>query len=341
MHSVTIIHNTFGERTDPLYPSRAGVMDQVEAVARSLERLRIDYQVEAVEDLRDLTAIVGSHRRPLIFNLVEEFLSSIEQACYVPAVCSAFDGCCTGSDTAALLLAQNKIHTKAVLRQAGLPCPDGIVVRPADKMQLNILAAGRYIIKPVFCDASEGISDDSIVMLPDESQRAAELVGSLHRRFSQPVIVEQFIPHRELNVSVIDDGSVIKVLALAEIDFGAFGESRNKIVDYDAKWRKDSFTYNNTPRKIPAELPVDVAEIVKAVSVGAFEAVGCSDYARVDFRLDEDLNPFILEVNPNPDISPDAGFAAALQASGIRYEEFVETALHNARRRSSEFADSQ
>lgn len=333
MENILILHNTFGSADDPLYESRAGVMDQVRAVEQALDVLGVGSEVLAVENLRHLTQLLSSRRESLIFNLIEEFLSSIEQACYVPAVCRAFAKRCTGNDTPALLLAQNKIHAKAVLRAAGLPCPEGIVVSPRQKPDWTALSLGRYIFKPAFCDASEGITAESVLSLPDESNRADALIKKLHQQFAQPVIVERFIPARELNVSVIQRGEKMKVLPLAEIDFSAFSQSQTRIVDYDAKWQKESFGYNNTPRKIPADLPEPVARKVETLTAAAFNALGCRDYARVDFRLDEDLRPYILEVNPNPDISPDAGFAAALQAAGIPYDRFVWTVVSNTQDR--------
>ena len=333
MQNVLILHNTFGNIDDPLYESRAGVMDQVSAVEQSLDTLGISSEILATKDLRHLTQVLGSRKETLIFNLAEEFLCSIEQACYVPAVCRAFGKRCTGNDTPGLLLGQNKILAKAVLRDAGLPCPEGIVVYPQQKADWNTLPADRYILKPAFCDASEGITDQSVLFLPHESDKADALIEKLHREFGQPVIAERFIPARELNVSVIERNGRVQVLPLAEIDFSAFSDSQTKIVDYDAKWKKESFGYNNTPRKIPADLSQEVARQVQSLAAAAFKAAGCRDYARVDFRLDNTLNPFILEVNPNPDISPDAGFAAALHAAGIPYERFVWTVLTNAQDR--------
>lgn len=333
MQNILILHNTFGSPDDELYESRAGVMDQVWAVSKSLDMLEVGYEVLAVENLRHLTAVLGERRENIIFNLVEEFLCSIEQACYVPAICRAFGKSCTGNDTAALLLSQNKIYAKAVLRDAGLPCPKGIAIYPQQKTDWSGLATGRYIFKPAFCDASEGITCESVLSLPKECEKADVLIKKLYEQFGQPIIVERFIPAKELNVSVVERNGKIRVLPLAEIDFSAFSDTQMKIVDYDAKWQKDSFGYNNTPRKIPADLPKDVALRVGKLALDAFKALGCRDYARVDFRLDEELNPFILEVNPNPDISPDAGFAAAIQAADIEYEQFVWTVINNAQDR--------
>jgi D-alanine-D-alanine ligase len=335
MDRVLIIHNTFGSPDDPLYRSRAGVMDQVNAVSGALDQLGVDYTVVPVKNLKHLMSVLTTRRERTIFNLAEEFLGSTDQACYVPAVCRAFDRCCTGNDTPALLLSLNKVHAKAILHQAGLPCPQGMVCLPGQTADLSGLPEGRYILKPACCDASEGIGADSVVELPLETVRAQTLVGRLHVQFAQPVVVEQYIPARELNVSVILQGGRPKVMPLAEIDFSAFDADVPKIVDYAAKWHPDSFGYNNTPRKIPADIPAIVAERVRSLAVAAWQTLGCWGYARVDFRLDDQLNPYVLEVNPNPDISPDAGFAAAIAAGGIPYERFAWSVISNAQSRLS------
>lgn len=332
MDRVLIIHNTFGSPDDPLYQSRAGVMDQVNAVEQSLIKLGVDYQIVPVEDLKHLTALLGSRCEKLLFNLAEEFTGSAD-ACYVPAVCNAFGKTCTGNDTPALLLSLNKTHAKSILSQAGLPCPQGTVCHPGQPVDLSHLPAGRYILKPACSDASEGITADSVVELGADLQKAAKYIRGLHAQFGQPVIVEQFIGARELNVSVIENNGKPTVMPLAEIDFSAFDDSMHRIVDYAAKWQPDSFGFNNTPRKIPAELPETVAQHVRSLAVAAWQTLGCRDYGRVDFRLDENLSPYILEINPNPDISPDAGLAAAIVAGGMSYERFVWTMLTNAQTR--------
>jgi D-alanine-D-alanine ligase len=134
---------------------------------------------------------------------------------------------------------------------------------------------------------------------------------------------------------VIEQAGEPVVLPLAEIEFRGYEPGRPRIVGYRAKWVPDSFEYNNTVRHVPALLPEDVAERMRDCARRAWKAVGCNDYARVDFRLDADLNPYVLEVNSNPDISPDAGFAAALRAADVPYAEFVRSAVTNARARRS------
>lgn len=251
----------------------------------------------------------------------------------MPAICRAFGKSCTGNDTSALLLGQNKINAKNIFLGAGLDCPDGTVIHPNQPIAIEKLKPDTYFIKPAFCDASEGITEESVAVLPEEIERAVKLIKKLHQRFNQPVIIERYIPHRELNVSVMQNGDKVCVLAIAEIDFSAFAPGQSRIVDYSAKWEEGSFGYENTPRKIPADLSDAQREQVEQMALAAWTALGCRDYTRVDFRLDNANNPYILEINPNPDISLVGGFAAALEYASIPYKKFVETMLNNAGKR--------
>ncbi len=334
MEKVLVLYNQFEENDVSFQESRSGVMDQVDAVADSLEKLGIEFEVMPVENLRHLTGILTNRNEKLVFNLMEEFAGSIREACIVPALCKAFSVGCTGNGAEALFLSQDKARAKAILMSAGLPCPAGVSVKMGHSLPADKIKNGMYIIKPACCDASEGIEIDSVVEIPSDA--ADGRIKWIHEKFGQAAIVEKYIPSRELNVSVIETQNGAKVLPLAEIDFSAFSKKQLKLVDYDAKWIKESFGYNNTPRIIPAPLDEFIAEKVRSLAIQSWQALGCSGYARVDFRLDENDSPYVLEVNPNPDISPDAGFAAALNAAEIPYEQFILMMLQNAIHRLNE-----
>jgi D-alanine-D-alanine ligase len=196
------------------------------------------------------------------------------------------------------------------------------------KVQKSQLPPGPYIVKPVAADASEGIDSHSIVSKAGPA--LDKLIAQIHSQFGQPALVEQFIGKRELNVSVVQMGDEVRVLPLAEIDFSAFNDKKPRIVGYTAKWLEDSFEFHHTPRIIPAPISQKVAQRVRECALDAWHALGCQDYVRVDFRLDDKGNPIILEVNPNPDITPEDGFSSALTAAKIPYEKFVEAMVTNA-----------
>ena len=328
---VLILHQRVGESS---LASDAGVLDEVRAVGAALDELGRPHRVAAVGSIEEAARAAASGREHLIFNLVESFERRPATAVSVPAVCEALGRECTGSDTFSLGLTLDKALTRAVLEMAGVPVPAGVRVELGGSVP-TMLPPGsvdrQARLTPTLARGSG--PERSVVETPGAVMDA---VTELHRRFQQPALIEQLVGSRELNVSVLEENGQPVVLPVAEIDFSAFVATRPRIVDYAAKWETDSFEYNNTPRIVPADLPRKMAQRVRDLAVVAWRAAGCRDYARVDFRLDVGGQLFVLEVNANPDISPDAGFAAALEAAGRSYASFVELVLGNAQRRLKE-----
>lgn len=312
--------------------SDAGVLEEVKAVATALTALAIPHRIVAVDSLSALPAILQGARERLIFNLVENFPGCPADAMQVPILCEAFGKECTGNDSTSQVLALDKWRTKAVLKAAGLPVPAGIIIPPGHGSTMDTaLPPPPWIVKPLFADASEGIHASSVIM--GGITNLLKAVARVHREFKHPALVEQFFGTREINISVIQDGKTVKALPVAEIEFRDFGKDRPHIVDYAAKWHTDSFEYKNTVRVIPAVLDRAIAHRLQKAALAAWHTMGCRDYARVDFRLDAAGHFAILEINPNPDISPDSGFAAALAAAHIQYRKFVKTVCQNTRLR--------
>lgn len=329
--SVLLLYNDPEQVCGPCAESEAGVLDQVVAVEAALHSLGVDCRRAPVRELADLPGVLERSPQPLVFNLVETLQGSAVAGNRVPSVIRAFGKACTGNDSSCLDLTLDKGWAKAVLREFGLPVPAGCIVPLGSRPEAAGLPAGPLIVKPVATDASEGIEASSVIpggFGPDLVERVREL----HERFGQAVLVEELVGSRELNVALFASADGVRVLPVAEIDFSAFPTGKPRIVDYAAKWLPDSFEFVNTPRLLPAPLPQELAEQVQAMARRAWAATGCRGYARVDFRLGANGELHILEVNANPDIAADAGFAAALQAAGIAYPEFVQALLVDALR---------
>ncbi|HBB41766.1 MAG: hypothetical protein COW73_10795 [Nitrospirae bacterium CG18_big_fil_WC_8_21_14_2_50_70_55] len=312
--------------------SEAGVLAEVAAVRAGLELLGLPYREAGVRTLEEALATVAVGGEGVVFNLVEGFATGGEDAAQVVAVAAGLGRGCTGNTTACLALTLDKVRTKGVLREYGVPVPDGVVVAMGEAVPPLPAGVGPWIVKPVATDASEGIDAERSVVRTAGPELAAA-VARVHRDFRQAALVERLAGSRELNVSLLERGGGVEVLPLAEIDFSAFGPERPRIVDYAAKWDVNAFSYHHTPRLLPAPLDAALAERVRKVARAAWQAVGCQDYARVDLRLSDAGDLFVLEVNANPDLSPDAGFVAALGAAGLAMADFVAAVVDNARRR--------
>jgi len=316
--------------------SEAGVLAEVEAVRRALDKLRIPYRRVGVREFEELPAVLSASDEPVVFNLVEGFWTDPDRAALVPTVVRSFGKACTGNDALGQLVSLDKWQSKILLRAAGIPTPPGVLVPPGRPLPGRGLFGGPYLVKPVRTDGSEGIDNTNLV--PRRGRALGQVVRRIHDQLGQPALIEQYIEGRELNVTVIWRRGEAQVLSPAEIDFSAFEAGRPRIIGYEAKWLEDSFEYQHTPRIIPAPLPKRLTERVCELAAAACRALSCFDYCRVDFRLDKANRPYVLEVNANPDISLDAGLAAALETAGISFEAFVKLTIDNAMRQSSQLS---
>jgi D-alanine-D-alanine ligase len=302
-----------GEKID--YISEAEVEEQVVAVEDSLKRLGLMYErFNVSEDFAGLVSWLKERNPDVVINLCEEALGDSHFEMDVPALLELLRFSYTGSPPLTLGLCQDKGLTKSILESRGLPTPKYQTLRKFEDWEGQVCYP--LFVKPLREDASLGITKESYVKNEAELRKRVEYITE---RYNQPALVEEYIRGRELNVSILGDKD-LQILPISEIVFGFTDEPR--IVDYSAKWIDESEEYKKTIPVCPAELDIDIRRTVESVALRAYVALQCRDYARVDIRL-KNGTPYVLEVNPNPDISPQAGFARSLKAAGIPYEDFV------------------
>jgi D-alanine-D-alanine ligase len=297
--------------------SRADEIDTIvaaEAVAGALRSLGFAGEIIALSpDLAGLDALPS--RRPLaVFNLADAVNGDGRLAPMVPARLDALGLRYTGCGTSAWLDTLSKITTKLKLAHAGLRTPswseDGRCLDPD----------AHVIVKPVWEHGSLGLDETSVMRGAD----AARAIVERNSRWKTEHFAELYLDGREFNLSLLEGPSGPLVLPIAEILFENFAGTP-EIVGYDAKWAPDSEAYIGTPRRfgLEEENP-DLAGKLKRLALACWQLFALSGYARVDFRLDGKGEPSILEVNMNPCLSPDAGFAAAAKEAGYTYETMIE-----------------
>jgi D-alanine-D-alanine ligase len=188
-----------------------------------------------------------------------------------------------------------------------------------------------WIIKGVWEQGSRGMEDDAVL----NDVGPAELGRRLEERWAKtrrPAFAEQFIAGREFNLAVLAGPAGPQSLHPAEIDFSAFPAGKPRIVGYAAKWRDDCFEFQNTPRRFDFEAADGpLLERLQGLALECWRLFGLRGWARVDFRVDAAGQPWILEVNANPCLSPDAGFAAALARTSIPFDEAIRRILEDCR----------
>lgn len=318
-------NSAHGEARDRI--AEAGSLDEARAVLQALKTLGhpVDY-IPLVDDLGDFIQRLQAYAPDVVFNLCEGFWGDARQEMNLAGLFELLGIPFTGSKTLCLGLTQDKLRTKALLKQAGLPTPAFCLVRPGEKYPPIEKLTYPLIVKPAYEDASQGIEAASVV---EDRKALMKRALYVHKTYAQPALVEEYIEGRELNVAIIGN-SRPAVLPVSEITFAA--SLVRKIVCFDSKWRPESAAYQGTKPVCPARLTAKENLLINDVALRAFKLLGCRDYARVDIRL-RGQTSFILEVNANPDISPTAGLARAAGAAGLSYPMLIERILGCALKR--------
>ena len=321
---IAIVHNRdFSAEDDPEFASRADVENAARDIARALTEAGHDATLLAAPDdcaaAAQLVADLQTRAPDLVFNLCESLAGDARHETLLPSLLELAGIAYSGSGPLALGTALRKDRTKAILHAHGVPTPLGFVSDgklPADAE----LPPFPLIVKPCREDASTGIWLRSVVHdVPSLQERVHEIVA----RYRQPALVEPFIVGRELYVSLVGNGPSLAALPMHEVDFSAMPSGAPAIVTYDGKWDPDSQEYKGT-RSIKAE-QLDEATRARChdVACAAFVALELRDYARVDLRLDGDGVPWVIDVNPNCDLSDGAGVCRAASFGGLTYRDLI------------------
>jgi len=333
---VTVLYNTDydAELTAASGADVSAVQASALAVRDALRASELDAELIGIhghDALAVFTRLLDD-RPDLVFNLVESMAGDSRNEACVPPLLELYKLPYTGSDALALGSCLHKDRAKDLLSARGVPTPPARVLTESD---LDDPALDRldypYFVKLVHEDASVGIEAANVAR-----DRAALVTRAraLIRTYRQPVIAERYIDGREINVTLIGNGADLAVLPLHEIDFAAMPADRPRIVSYAAKWDEAHVDYAGTkPVPLRAAPPAMIARI-EEVARAAWHALGLRDYGRVDVRVDATGEPFVIDVNPNCDISPDAGVARSALAAGLDYPALIRRIVATAWQRA-------
>jgi D-alanine-D-alanine ligase len=302
-----------GEPQDVL--AEQGVIACSQVVADALSARHEVRRVPIHADV-ELALAPYSPREWTVFNLGEGIEGRLFEEARIAWALEAMGFRLTGSRGHALARSIHKAHAKQLFAAAGIPTPSWQLYRDVAEVEDGL--GFPLIVKPVAEDGSLGIGHEAVVhSLTSLRARVEHTIGA----YRQAVLVEKFIVGREINVSLWGDEP--EVLPLAEIDFHDFPDPFERIVSFAAKWDVNSFAFSHTPVLCPAPVGARLAGQVFELARAAWQVIGCEGYARVDMRIDEQEQPYVIEVNCNPDLSPDAGFFQAVRRTGRDYEGMV------------------
>jgi D-alanine-D-alanine ligase len=307
-----------------------GVMDEVHAVEQALNELNYPFfLVPLSPPLHEVRNKISSIKADVIFNLFEGFDGRPETEGQVAEILSKSGIPFTGCPPSVLAAALDKSETKKLFKSAGIPTP-GYQILSSENIGTFHLDFP-CIVKPLAEDASHGISEDSVV---NEFKALERQVTQICNLFGGRAMVEEYVDGREFNTTVMGDGR-LTIPGISEIVY-TLPPDKPRILTFQAKWEENSLYFDNTRAVCPALISPQEHRKISKIAKAAFRLVGCRGYARVDFRQDKFGNFKVLEINPNPDITPGSGAALQAVSSGMTYSEFINKIIHFALKQQGE-----
>jgi len=318
-NKVVILYNKLS--ADP-QPDELDVLTQVNLVAETLKELgyvtsEVQFSFQIEEAIEKIKAVDPA----FVFNLVES-INNKGELCYVgPAILNYLQIPYSGVRLEGMFITTNKLLTKQILKSNGIPTSPWIEMNELDKIDPSV----RYILKPKWEDGSLGLDYENVFYGNDTAY-----IEKLRNVDRNKFFIEQYIDGREFNISVIGGNHGPEVLPHAEMQFINFPEGKPKIMGYAAKWTEDTFDYDQTERTFETkESDKPLLDKLTEICLQCWKVFDLSGYVRVDFRIDKDSNPYVLEVNANPCLSPDSGLYAASMQKGYSFKDVMERVIED------------
>jgi len=301
--------------------SEVGVLEEREHVQGALQQAGYKATLFNMNgNIQRLFDFINQKEPDIIFNLCESVGNLSVHEMHVAGLYELAEIPYTGAPAFALGSCLNKARTKEILTYHGIKTARFQIFKNVSELNEETLGL-KYplIVKPSREDASAGIDNASIV---EEFSSLRKRVRYVFNEYDQPALVEEYISGRELNIAIIGNKRPI-VLPISEIDFSKLPPDYPKIVTYNAKWMQGTEEFVGTAGVCPAQISPDLEKKLKDIALKCYRVMGLRDYGRVDIRLDKNNTPYVLEVNPNPDLSDDAGFARSARAYGLSFEDTI------------------
>lgn len=295
--------------------SHSPAVDQVADALR--EGKHTVSQLLVPDDVKAITTGLSRRKPDLVFHLIHEF-GGESGLIATAAVIDAMKLPYTGGGPGELFIRGNKTLAKKILAYEKLNCPDFAVFSRDAGMETGGNLRMPLIVKPLERDGSIGIGANALVRSVPEMM---ERVLAIHRDVKDAALAEEYIEGREFFVGVLGNREPIAFPPI-EMDFSGLPEGAPRVLDYKAKWDRRSPEYKGTKAILP-DLPEDLKARLQKVALDACRALLVRDYARVDLRLTDTGEIYVIEVNANCDLEKTSEFAAGAQASGLEYTALI------------------
>ena len=279
-------------------------------------------------DVREILELIERAKPDVVWNACEIFQEQRHYEVHVAAMLELLGVPYTGCGFEALLLCKDKALSKKILKHHHVGVPQFVVSRagkPIRKLAPGLLPA---FVKPLASEGSEGISKDSFA---DTEDKALDRVRFLHESMKTDVIVERFIPGRELYVGVLGNDR-LRIFPPRELRFANVPEGEPTYATYSTKWNREYRERWGIENAFAEGLDDAMLRAIKLTCRRAYRALRMRGYGRLDLRLAEDGRILVMEANPNPEIASGEDFAESAAKAGIPYEELITRILRLAMR---------
>ncbi|HTT06539.1 MAG TPA: hypothetical protein VMF64_14775 [Steroidobacteraceae bacterium] len=281
------------------------------------------HEVQILGVLDSLTELRGAlleWKPEVVFNLLEEFNGIVTYDQHVVAFLELMRAPYTGCNPRGLLLSRDKVLCKQLLAFHRIPTPQFTVFRRGQRIRVPKNLRPPLFVKSATEDASLGIAQASVV---DDHARLTERVQFMHEQIGSDALVEEYIEGRELYVAVMGNERLTR-LPIWEMRFGTLPQSLPAIATRKVKWDRDYQKRYDITTCAAADLSPQVLQKLDRLSRRIYRALHLSGYARIDFRVRPDGSIFMLEANPNPNLTRDEDFAESARAAGVDYQGLLE-----------------
>jgi D-alanine-D-alanine ligase len=301
---------------------------QAQTISAALRQL--GYEPVLLPFVLDLARNIGALdalQPQFVFNLVETVNAKGSLIHFAPALLDYLNIPYTGSGTDAIYLTSNKPLAKEIMHGAGIATPAWISPQGEHTGQAP---SDIFLLKACWEHASVGLDEESIITMTKETD-ILSLMKERKKKIGGPCFAEAYIDGREFNMALIAGKDGVQALPAAEMQFSGFGPDKLKLLDYRAKWVEGTFEYENTSRTMDFSAEDEgLIAALQDIAQRCWHLFGLRGYARVDFRIDKNGNPWVLEINANPCLSLEAGFAFAIERASISYDEAMELIINDA-----------
>jgi D-alanine-D-alanine ligase len=325
---VAILYNLterleYGEYRD--LKAEKSIIEEMRAVEDSVLELGYECCIMAIKD--DILPVITWLKkiRPLcVINLCESVYGNSAMEMNVPALLDLMRIPYTGNGPMALGTCVNKGLVKDRLRAHGIQTPDYAVFTEKTIIKRPLIGFP-MIVKPLHEDGSLGVTWKNVVYGVDTLEY---MIGYILDTYHQPALVEKYIEGRELQVMILDIGGKPTALPISEIDYSHFPREKPPICSYEAKWEFDSDECKTSTPVCPATITQELSEELQIIGLQVYKLMGCKSYARMDTRVNSEI--YVIELNPNMDISPGSGASNTMRAAGLSYTDFVKIIIDGA-----------